>query len=687
MPHISVTPHLKSSVILWVSDEGSTLSPRDEQIKRELHSKKVKYISPDQSFHQYQGELIEAIVVNMDFSEEISGEELLLGLRSQFAHVPMILLFHRQKIEDLAIAVNNIRAHAVFGNEHSSHEIAKRILDACRLWNHRIQEHQTSEELKRKNRFFEKLNLHLGQLSQHRTLEWRNSRRETERQLKEMGRLTQWVKNLAGIFTIEEVMQILREEVKHFHDIREPILGCTLPHQAHHLYFFRGSKVQDIEVSQIWPPGLAMRLNDSVDRQYLANTFSRPFGPLIVIPFSLAARGELNFRDQEASVLFFEVGSPHFDPTEFIHFIRQRIQPIMIVLDRIILEQELHNTSHLWEESFDCIDDPIAIVDYQHRLLRSNRSFSENLVSKKCYEEFSQLGEACAGCPLPQAMDRGVPVVAQVKRNQQIFEVHAYPIRLIDNAKVTSVVNYYLDVTKAQSLQAQVAQREKIAAVGHLAGHIAHELNNPLTGIRSTAQILLHDQNPGTRLYSDLVEVEKAAHRCQEIIRNLIDFSREENQVPRQLVELNDIVAKTLPLLKTAMYPFVREIEFTHEDTQVSVEPQLLQQVIFNIINNACQALGESGTIWITTHRETEDDQDFVDLRIRDSGEGIPPEIQGSIFDPFFTTKAEGKGTGLGLSMSLQVIQEFGGRIWVWSEPGLGTEFTLRLPHRGGVPG
>jgi signal transduction histidine kinase len=210
-----------------------------------------------------------------------------------------------------------------------------------------------------------------------------------------------------------------------------------------------------------------------------------------------------------------------------------------------------------------------------------------------------------------------------------------------------------------------------------LAGNIAHELNNPLTGIRSLAQVLIAELPIG-QLSDDIREVEKAAERSQKIIENLLDFSKGEGEDKQQRISLNEIVRRTLPMIKTAMREHRSEILLSEEDAPVRVEPHLMQQVVFNLVNNACQAMKDPGTITIETEMRPGDRQ--CALHVRDTGVGIPPEIIDAIFEPFFTTKEKGQGTGLGLSMSRSIIEKFGGDITVKSKVGEGTVFTVVLP-------
>ena len=205
----------------------------------------------------------------------------------------------------------------------------------------------------------------------------------------------------------------------------------------------------------------------------------------------------------------------------------------------------------------------------------------------------------------------------------------------------------------------------------------AHELNNPLAGLRSLAQVLRQDQRYPESVKSDLQEIEKAAERSSAIIRDLMEFSSAEYK-PREFVSLNQVTESALNMLKTALHDHGVETQFAEDsDVQVLLEPHLMQHVIFNIVNNACQAMRESGRIEIETKREA----GKAVLEIRDTGPGIPDEILARIFEPFFTTKGAGQGTGLGLSMSRWVVESFDGKIQAYNRSSpRGAVFRIELP-------
>ena len=281
----------------------------------------------------------------------------------------------------------------------------------------------------------------------------------------------------------------------------------------------------------------------------------------------------------------------------------------------------------------------------------------------------------CVGCPVPQALMLKEGYTGKVTQGSQMFEVHAYPIRLNPEEDSQHMIVHYTDITQATKLQGQIIQSEKMAALGLLAGNIAHELNNPLTGIKSLAQILLSEVGEKHVSFSDLGEIEQAAFRSEQVIRNLLDFSSLQ-EPKKEVISLREVVQKTLPFLKTTMRYHSTAIELEESDDYIDVEPQLLQQVIFNLVNNACQAMGETGKLTLSSAI----DKNIIEFRVIDTGPGVPVEIREAIFSAFFTTKEEGQGTGLGLSMSRSIVEKFGGRLFLDEAVTLGSEFVIRLP-------
>ncbi|MFA6433494.1 MAG: response regulator [Elusimicrobiales bacterium] len=233
-----------------------------------------------------------------------------------------------------------------------------------------------------------------------------------------------------------------------------------------------------------------------------------------------------------------------------------------------------------------------------------------------------------------------------------------------------------------QETQFQLVQAEKMSALGQLAGGLAHEINNPLSGILGLTQLVLEKIPPGGEHRRDLEDIEKAVFRCKKIITSLLSFARQE-KTRMESVNINEAIEETLVLCARQMelkrLKIVRQ--YGAELPQVRADFQQLMQVFLNLLTNAGDAMQDGGTLTIRTLPvELADGGTMVAVSFSDTGSGIPREIMARIFDPFFTTKPVGKGTGLGLSVCLGIINKHNGTITAESEPGKGSVFTLHLP-------
>jgi two-component system, NtrC family, sensor kinase len=228
-------------------------------------------------------------------------------------------------------------------------------------------------------------------------------------------------------------------------------------------------------------------------------------------------------------------------------------------------------------------------------------------------------------------------------------------------------------------MQARVAQSERLASLGMLAAGIAHEINNPLGGILALTSLALEDLPADDPNRENLEEVVRQTLRCSEIVKHLLEFSR-QHRVSTERVDVNLALEGTLSLLQRQSIFFNVEV-VKHLDPAlppIIADRSQLEQVLMNILMNAVQAMEEQGTLTVTTRHDTE--RQRVELTVADTGCGIPPEAIDRVFDPFFTTKQSGQGTGLGLSIAYGIVSRHQGTIAVESEPGKGTRFTIRLP-------
>jgi len=233
-----------------------------------------------------------------------------------------------------------------------------------------------------------------------------------------------------------------------------------------------------------------------------------------------------------------------------------------------------------------------------------------------------------------------------------------------------------------EQLQEQLIQSTKLAAIGELAANIAHEINNPLTGVLGFAALMLRDCPEGDPRRRGLQTIERETMRARDIVRNLLDFARQDGLKQRK-ADIRDVVEDTLLLLRKQAELAGVDVSQTYADNvpQVYVDINQIKQVFINILNNAIHAMPDGGHLSIEVRAAKPDGQKpWVEIAFRDTGVGIAPDQLGRVFDPFFTSKEIGEGTGLGLSVSQRIVEEHGGAIELESQSGHGSIFTVKLP-------
>ncbi len=228
-----------------------------------------------------------------------------------------------------------------------------------------------------------------------------------------------------------------------------------------------------------------------------------------------------------------------------------------------------------------------------------------------------------------------------------------------------------------QKMQEALLQSEKLAAMGRLTSQIAHELNNPIYGIMNTLELLKTEIPPESKRRRILELSLSEIQRLSEMLRNMLSFSKPEEE-KRRPVKIDELIEGILLVMEKQMRESNIQVEtfFDPDIPEIMASTNQMRQVMLNLIKNAKEAMPKGGILTVRTKRG----DDHVMVLLQDTGLGIPEEIRGKIFDAFFTTKQKVKGVGLGLSVCYGIIKDHGGEIKVESEEGKGTTFTIRLP-------
>jgi PAS domain S-box-containing protein len=245
---------------------------------------------------------------------------------------------------------------------------------------------------------------------------------------------------------------------------------------------------------------------------------------------------------------------------------------------------------------------------------------------------------------------------------------------------------------KNKEFETQLRQQQKLEALGTLASGVAHEINNPITGIMNYAQLIVDKAEPGSQSAGYAAEIVQETERVATIVRNLLQFARQEKQA-HSPARMADIVEQTLSLVRAVLQhdQITLTVDVPEDLPALKCRSQQLQQVVMNLLTNARDALNAKypgyhadKTITVRVRPFEQGGRPWLRLTVADQGPGIPPEIQARIFDPFFTTKPRDQGTGLGLSISHGIVKDHNGVLYFETEPGIGTQFHLDLPVDNG---
>ena len=344
----------------------------------------------------------------------------------------------------------------------------------------------------------------------------------------------------------------------------------------------------------------------------------------------------------------------------------------------------------------DLIKEDVIIIGSDYRIKDINDSMLERLgiefedaIGRYCYEITHHQNVPCSGkkhpCPLEEVLETWEPsqsthVHLDKDDNEICYSISCYP--LFQEGGVTGAIEISRDITEDINMQKIMMRQEKLASVGRLSAGVAHEINNPLTTILTTAMLIQEDLDPDDPTYEELELVANETLRCRKIVTSLLDFAR-QTKPEKKYHNINEIIAESILLTKKqiAFKDVAVKHHFSDDIPNCYIDKGQIQQSLINLILNAAESTAPGGEITVTTASLPQNN--MAEIRVKDTGEGISGDKIDKIFDPFYTTKKN--GTGLGLAITHGIIEQHGGTTEARSKSGEGTVFTIRIPVGKGL--
>jgi signal transduction histidine kinase/FixJ family two-component response regulator len=341
----------------------------------------------------------------------------------------------------------------------------------------------------------------------------------------------------------------------------------------------------------------------------------------------------------------------------------------------------------------ELVNEDVLVIGADYRIMDVNAPMLVKLgvtrkavIGRFCYEITHHQNSPCSGedhpCPLIQCFKTQKPSqtthVHLDNQNREIYySISCYPI--FENGQATGAIELSRDITHEINNQKNLLQQSKLASIGRLAAGVAHEINNPLTTILTTALLMQEDLEPKNPMYKELGIIASETLRCRKIVTALLDFARQGKPL-KQEHKLKELIDEVVLLTrKQAAFKDVSvESDCAADMGNVQMDKGQLQQAVINLILNGIESTNSGGKVTVVAG--IGHDPKYAEIEIRDTGKGIPKEELDKIFDPFYTTKES--GTGLGLAITSGIIAQHGGVITVSSQLEQGSIFTIRLPFR-----
>lgn len=361
-------------------------------------------------------------------------------------------------------------------------------------------------------------------------------------------------------------------------------------------------------------------------------------------------------------------------------------------------QSDLKKARDEWERSFNAIQDLVTIQNKDRRIIRVNDATcqffnkrQDEIIGSHCYELFRGISDPCTTCPLTETLDDTEPhaTIIEHKNLGKIFHVSSSPI-LDDKGQIEQLIHVAKDITMQKKMEDDLLQAHKMEAIGTLAGGVAHDFNNILSAVIGYAQLAKINMEDPQEAISDIDEILKAGYRAQNLVKQILTFSRKGEQKLESFKPY--IIVKEALKLMRASIPSTIEIQEDIDPSSgtVTADPTNIQQVLMNLCTNALHAMeNEQGVLKVSLRQKDLSDADvegelgisagsFIEINVSDTGHGMDKETVSRIFEPYFTTK--NTGSGMGLSVVHGIIRGYGGMIKVESDIDQGTTFKVYIP-------
>ncbi|MFB3887203.1 MAG: PAS domain S-box protein [Thermodesulfobacteriota bacterium] len=378
----------------------------------------------------------------------------------------------------------------------------------------------------------------------------------------------------------------------------------------------------------------------------------------------------------------------------FPFVVNRAIEGHSLMVEKVRLQKELIETKNFLESIVEKAGDAISVVDLEGKVLYWNEGAEkiygyrrEEVMGKKLSpflypkdetlraEEERFMGEWMARVKKGE-MVPNVEVKRRTKEGREIItSMTISPLRDAEG-KIIGVSRICKDITDLKKAEERLVLAERLSSLGELTAGVAHELRNPLAGIKINTQVLLRKKDLPDMERQLLESTQEGIEKIRKIVDDMLHFAKPQAS-HFQEEEINEVVENSLTVFQTTLKKGNISLEFIRGEglPRLSVDTHQIQQVLINLMLNAIQAMDKGGTLTVRTFPEKERS---VGIEVKDTGIGIPKPLLNKIFDPFFTTKS--RGTGLGLPITLKILEKHGATMDVVSEEGKGSTFTIHFP-------